>query len=1032
MLFTSYYFLQVTSDNITYVVFIGHLVNENAALFILFSKKREKMSASATKGSFQTPASQWQPAPNMLQTQFPSPARKDSKALRDRLLKAFTEEVDSGTSTLNDLFLDRLRELLLTTAYQSAPQLRLSKSTYTMHFKERGKTKKSLPERVVFDEFSKKFLGIIGSTVLSTQSRSPWKKCLLPTADTVELTSRMQTHMSSFSQFFTKTVKPPYTSHLNDFIVLANLISEVVQKDPQALVLPLRPDVYNFDVGIKILHSRVQRVLGHTLKRYIPPEGMTKTVLKAEETLKEKIWPVLKKCDAILGQENVDMIALHHALLELNGFLWYKGETILMNAFFQQSELPNKSEIITSAPAFCCALVDAPLHAIRDEGLIHTICYFLEKNALSNDDIELVVSLVFNCFKILADEDDEFSKRHNLSHAGSDPQNKDFVKRLENFLQINSLFTSSFGFLSKALEGRLESLKEGESSSKLWAILLRDAWVCTAVFDNCRLLLTQILSSIDEKELSENGLALSNALTHKIHLILATIAIAETHLQKLLDQCKDAIMEQERSLIAEAESVAQKLIATEGERKKAPRRIRSFLPLTEREPIAPEKPPHFVKETENVDSAKLHDTLRFFKISLNDPDFDSAYRMGYACSMQQNLLHFFKQLNERELLKGEERLYGDIDLLRRVIEGTLELAAAHFPISDDKANSLLQTETFRTHELQKLIIPLLDSEQVAENIKGIITAHQEVILTLSFANLCVHYPTSTAKKAIANTLSHKRIRWLLNYLSAEFDGEQHRTLINQTLHFVSEILKGLKDPSYGPGKVEIILKEEFAEDEDLPNYLLDTIVEEMCYRAPLKEVGILSPRGALYGISSIQSWIEIRQMSSSCDDEMCNVLRDEAFQHAALYLRRLSSRLSDTRRLLRSSDSCWGEVDLVQRLIKELLIASLFHNGHKNIALRYRYENNPLVLADLLTEKNIKLSSLPSWLAQVHPTSSFPVHFDGSKRKGPLADALNRADELSVDLDRRKIMESVDEFEKQFIFPALQAAWNIVEQGFHA
>jgi hypothetical protein len=977
--------------------------------------------------TFETQEEMQHPAGGFLDTKEVPPleegGRRTKGDLSEIVLGTFPEGVDSGSSTLLDLTIDRIWTVGLQIKARNSRKLRQVQTVGLMGKKTAANGTQCL------DNYIGLLLATIGQMDHWIDDRSPWRHSVIRRTDETAKAVQCQGVAAVQILSHTQLARLGLTG-VRELQSLGDVIHDVVVTDLPRFGLPLRPDQYKLDVGIKVLTERVSRLLQYRahVERYRHEQCVEVWDAAARDACNrfdERIMPLLKSVRQSLSNKSPGMDSLHRDLLALSTAVWMqKGtETEIVDEFVRREggnvgTFHNPKYLMAS---LCTALVDAPLHSISRDGLTLTISHYLDLGG--ENDLLPSLQHAVRCLNVVGLLDLEgISQR--LKWAQHTPANDPMITFCSIELRTSRLIQARSNAMQISFQERLKFLQSGQKCHTYWAILITDILQHCCEIDKRRAVISDLLAETYAQyaqQTSPDLLQSYNELRHISFFHFDALAEARRPVAELLERCMAGTNRHHASVSAAAEKSAQSLIAQEGSGKRRRRRRRKATPAAAE--VEPQRQaPQLEPPIEQVTAALVHDRLVSFAIDVKDSSVDVDYRSTYAQSAKGNLLHFLKLLNERRDIVGDERLYGDLDLLRRILECAIELTAAHFPVMEDSGGeSVLRTHTFRSHELHKLLEPILSNEQIAPNVRHILYSHREIVHALSQANRCVNYPESAAHLATSDSASDQRTRWLLGYLERDYDAAEHRGLVDATLCLVTELLKGIQDREYRAGDVGIIVTNE----PTLPERISEVGVSD---EAPADIANpITTDEGARYGLDAMMSWIELKQVSPSGGGETCKQLRNRSLEHAALYLRRLRSRMGREERLELSCDTCWGEVDLVHRLIKELLVGALFHRGEEETAMANRFENNPLLLAPHVGPE---VPPLPGWLTRAHAMVCYPNNFDGSARRGELYEALAEADGRSHDLDLNARRQFVTEFEQRFIFPAIQTAWLILERNF--
>lgn len=426
-------------------------------------------------------------------------------------------------------------------------------------------------------------------------------------------------------------------------------------------------------------------------------------------------------------------------------------------------------------------------------------------------------------------------------------------------------------------------------------------------------------------------------------------------------------------------------------------------------------------------------------------------------------------------------IFDETDLMRRMIEASLEILLAQYSLASE-----IPEVGHQLHLLVKMILSKgIDEKSIPAEIRNVVWQLRHIPYELSQANACVNYLHSTELK-----IKHlsKPAQTLIRFLQmVEEEGktnqpnermqsalqEKHKERLKRTLYFIQKIINVALDPADGiDGDLPSHIT--FGEDLEL-NAEMTLIPSPETKESPFESedlknidepvLSISNRKEALSVIENALSWIAIRSMNpveGRIDVVHRTLERNAALKNAALCLQRLRGKLTHDRSV-RPFDTICVEWSMVQRSLKELTVAALFHGSyypqsmHVMEELDLRHHNNPRHLMKVLkahSRNGKQLPFLAPWMGSSHHVLCYPTAIKPEEDDSPLAKKLREQLSGFYALSERKkkfaggfalveagqeaatlqdhiknVQTMIDEDEKEKTYPALMAIIQVLKYG---
>jgi hypothetical protein len=405
----------------------------------------------------------------------------------------------------------------------------------------------------------------------------------------------------------------------------------------------------------------------------------------------------------------------------------------------------------------------------------------------------------------------------------------------------------------------------------------------------------------------------------------------------------------------------------------------------------------------------------------------------------QNLKHIVRQLEGRPAKKSFaiNTIFGETDLLRRLMETVLETSIILSPTTDKSGLPLFHQTQYFAHELHKYVSLILRDDACPQNIYLTVSKHRLVPYKFSQANACVNYFHSTKERADLPAQAKHLMKYLSlveteeNSLAPDENKRQkllelHDAHMEQGLAFAAELVQAMADPNYTPEDIdpenivtiEKELKEFFLIDEAVENQeevlVLDSdiILQEQLQKSA--DIPLIANRSeALHVIDYALARLSIKSLHAPeghVELEKRFQDRNTAFKNVRLYLTWLREKLQFGN-YFDLYDNCVEEMKLLRRAHKELAIglllqgSYLINNQHVVYAKSLRRHNDPCYLNQQLLHWSPNSQLLPNlnedryhWMKAAHQWLCYPAPKVAMPEGQPWVDKIRHVVQTVKDL----------------------------------
>jgi hypothetical protein len=478
--------------------------------------------------------------------------------------------------------------------------------------------------------------------------------------------------------------------------------------------------------------------------------------------------------------------------------------------------------------------------------------------------------------------------------------------------------------------------------------------------------------------------------------------------------------------------------------------------------------------------SNVKESLNNCKNLLNQ--FENSNVIGQADWQLNNVKNLEMLLENLIELSNEtnfsaDHIFEQINIIRRSVEALLGIATVFSHSSLEKVRGI-------GHHTGNLTVNLLTDLDIPIGIRFWAFKLRQVPLSLSDANRCVNYPAEAfveqrklqdqGKELIKylikvdlESLSEKPDVILRNQLNAI---QENR--FNKAVYFMEKILNAMCNPD------DIVGLDQFTEDLKIASQPIDLTDEtsKNVLDAEISTENVISlsdfipqlvenREEAKLAIKNALAWITsiclITPIEGYVLTKQRTLKRNIGLKNCLNYLHRLLEKLGPSRHN-KPMSTVLGQLELIRRLQKEVVVAALYHGNHFKDgeaivdALDIRYENSPVFLMNVLRNVSTNPSKLPQvgrWLNHAHQSLSYPHKQDASDLTFPsnqlekmIDEAHKKAIELNsferdetIIVNKQKITPDIREKErknlvetneKRNIFPEIAYFLHILKHAF--
>jgi len=455
---------------------------------------------------------------------------------------------------------------------------------------------------------------------------------------------------------------------------------------------------------------------------------------------------------------------------------------------------------------------------------------------------------------------------------------------------------------------------------------------------------------------------------------------------------------------------------------------------------------------------------------------DEKERYRFRQETLQNLEGYLLELSET-LSKPTfsiDTLFGELDSIRRIIEGTLMVGLAHYPVLRPEGDSVLHNVKKWAHRLT-IFLDHYNQDAIPEHLKRILSSLKTIPRTFAEGNSAINYLHSTAEETHLDPYTQALVHYLKELYEESRQKvahpsrrdaflQEHQKLVDNALFFASAFLNAINDPTYHLPRSLVSLPDQplpclKAEDETLESSedekeTLSAVSQEPPQLRVINEAPV-----AVQTIHEIIAWLRIQSFVSSGRD----VATRKRISQRNAYLKNVETDLLRLKEKLMGGapdpySRCFGESRLLRRAYKNLCFAALLNSaeGLATIERKQLWHQNSTALLHTELQPLYPKARLPNlydpqfgWLAYVHRVFNYPASHDdlkglqaqavrtvaknvrelaSTKRLLPRVEAdytlIHHGEGVSHSGDAKPTRELIESREALWIFPLLAALFQ--------